>query len=111
MRRPARIVLNGLTILSLILFLATVALWVRGFRGMDEFSYIGPGRVIGVSNPRGDVAIYHGSDPKNFRRGFLHTRIGALTLARELGRPRERWGPVRLWPATEISGRIIAVRV
>ena len=109
MRRLGRILLNALTVLSLFLFVATVVLWVRGYWGMDEFSYIGSRRVIGVSNPRGDVAIYHGSDPTNFRRGFQHTRIGALTLTRQLGRPHRSWGMVRLWPATGISGKIIAI--
>jgi hypothetical protein len=30
-RRLARILLNALTVLSLLLFVATVALWVRGY--------------------------------------------------------------------------------
>ena len=36
MKRLARILLNALTALSLLLFLATVVLWVRSYRMADQ---------------------------------------------------------------------------
>ena len=39
MRRLYRILLNALTVLSLLLFVATVALWVRSYGHKDGYGY------------------------------------------------------------------------
>ena len=47
-RRLARILLNALTALSLLLFVATVVLWVRSYWRQDFFRRIRPGRPDGL---------------------------------------------------------------
>jgi hypothetical protein len=39
-RRIGRYILNGLTVLSLVLCVATVALWVRSYRGWERFGQV-----------------------------------------------------------------------
>jgi len=74
--RLFRILLNALTVLSLILCVAMVALWVRSARVADcigwDFSDATPGyKLIGIVSTRGAVSfsradIFHGEEPPGF---------------------------------------------
>jgi hypothetical protein len=46
-----------LSALSLVLFLATAALWVRGLRGGDQFIFTTGGRLWWVMSSRGEVSV------------------------------------------------------
>jgi hypothetical protein len=46
-RRLGRIVLNAPTILSLLVCLASAALWVRGHWRMDYMDFVGPAGTLG----------------------------------------------------------------
>ena len=53
MKRLGRILFNAITALSLILFVATVALWVRSHYHADDLSY------LAVWSPAGRMDVYH----------------------------------------------------
>src|SRR5687768_16666315 len=48
-KRLARMLLNALTVLSLLLFVATVVLWVRSYWWAHEFGRVAPPRSGGES--------------------------------------------------------------
>ena len=52
-----RRLLTLLAALSLVLFLATAALWVRGIRGGDQFIFTTGGRLWWVMSSRGRVHV------------------------------------------------------
>jgi hypothetical protein len=56
-KRPFRILTSALTLLSLLLFAATVVLWVRSYRQPD---YTVTGRGYLVMTHRGNLFIYDG---------------------------------------------------
>jgi hypothetical protein len=126
-RRPFRIVTRGVTVLSLILFVATVALWVRsyryGYEGLDGFYYDGNRGYGAVYSWRGGVWLFVSADrrypqaPATWGRlgGFaweIRTRrLGSTDLAvsethRPLGvgyeKGTDRWnGPWHLWVVSD----------
>jgi hypothetical protein len=90
-----RILLNALTALSLILFAAVVALWVRSYWASDELGYISGGGIVSISNPRGHLAIFVDSPVSG--HGFTHLSRLPVHLDRDLPAPDSQWGPFRVW--------------
>src|SRR4051794_2919043 len=88
MRRPGRIIFDGLAGLSLLLILAAAVLWVRTARGpqIDFFVVITPGRSYGLGTEVGAVIgflqqerpAYRDGDPDDVQwvgAGFRYLRI------------------------------------
>jgi len=63
-RRLARILLNAMTALSLLLFLATVALKVRSHWRLHDLNYIAERRMIAGANCRDGLALFWDSTPR-----------------------------------------------
>ena len=57
MKRPARILLDAVTVLSLLLFLATVALWIRGHFAYDVIGYRNEWGSVRLQSSRGGLAV------------------------------------------------------
>jgi hypothetical protein len=57
-RRLLRILLNALTALSLILLLATVALWVRGYFKYEVIGFRGHGKQAWIESSSGSFATF-----------------------------------------------------
>src|SRR4051794_3283122 len=88
MRRPGRIIFDGLAGLSLLLILAAAVLWVRTARGpqIDFFVVIRPGRSYGLGTETGRLIgflqqerpAYRDNDPDDVQwvgAGFRYLRI------------------------------------
>jgi hypothetical protein len=60
MKRLARILLNVATALSLLLCVATVALWVRTHYVLDDWQRFGGGTGLFILTPRGELALMWG---------------------------------------------------
>jgi hypothetical protein len=69
-RRIGRYILNGLTILSLVLCVATAAFWVRSHWRGDQFGLGFPNQMyFEIQSGNGDLVLSEGRD--NFSNGFL----------------------------------------
>ena len=90
-----RSIFNGLTVLSLVLCVATAGLWVRTYAGpqIDFFTVISVSRSYGVGTERGRVIgflqqerpSYRADDPDDVqlrRAGFRYLRISSNGLRR-----------------------------
>jgi hypothetical protein len=55
MRRTGRRILNGITVLSLVLCLGVAALWVRGYSRADDVSWVGKLKNAEVSSEGGSI--------------------------------------------------------
>jgi hypothetical protein len=117
-KRLCRILLNALTALSLILFVATVALWVRTAVGpqVDLFTTISATRSYGLGTEHGGRIIgflqqerpsYRADDPADIqlgRGGFRYLRITS--------RGMRRWNLVLpLWSLTGVAAAMPATRL
>ena len=78
MRRLARILLNAVTMLSLVLFVATVALWVRSYWRGDYIRFVRPGRP-------------------NAESFFAHLVLGQGGAGIQVGLLSPEWAG-RVWP-------------
>jgi len=110
-RRLARILLNTVTVLSLLLCVATVVLWVRSYQVMVEFGYGRKSGSFGMGNAVGEVVVYTDKwplDPRVVPPGFRHMRHTAFSTEQSFGPPNRRWGPVRAW--TDLRYNYVGVR-
>ena len=80
MRRLIRILLNALTVLSLVLSVATVALWVRSYGGSDYVTRLTPGpvtshsvshRTIGAQWTLGQIRLVRGEHTAYLPRDYV----------------------------------------
>jgi hypothetical protein len=58
MKRLRRILLNVLTVLSLILFAATLVLWVRGYFTYEVIGFRGPCETAWIESSAGSLATF-----------------------------------------------------
>jgi hypothetical protein len=113
----ARIILNAATAVSLVLCVATVALWVRSYLGpqIEFFTTVGPRRSYGVGTERGGVIgflqregpAYRDGDPDDIWRdggGFRYLRVTSDGM--------RRWNlVVPLWAPTLATAVLPLARV
>ena len=68
MKRPLRIMFNALTVLSLLLCFATIALWARSYWQAQFIGYLCPGGWVGVLSMGGLLRVEHGNYSDDGRR-------------------------------------------
>jgi hypothetical protein len=117
-RRVARILLNALTVLSLLLCVATVVLWVRTAVGpqVDLFTTITATRSYGLGTEHGGRIIgflqqerptYRADDPADVQIGR-----GSFRYLRITSRGMRRWNLVLpLWCLAGVAAAMPAVRL
>jgi hypothetical protein len=105
MKCVLRILFNVLTVLSLLLCVATVLLWVRSYWSLDEFGYrFRDDSGVSISNPRGHLLVWwHFPGPKDgpmsFRPGFFHHQTASPggDFEDDFGSAQLKWGPLHVW--------------
>ncbi len=111
MRRVRRYILNALTVLSLLLCVATAALWVRSYRVLDSYQSFRPadGRLIALALLRGGLQIAHGDgfprDHPLANAGWESIEMGDFML----GPPDKNW-QLLFGGVTSIDQRLLGFR-
>src|SRR5688572_20713238 len=96
-----RFLFNFLSLLSLLVLIAVLVLWYRGYRTADYFAYCGQTKELGLISTVGRIVVYHETAIPPFRWngsfGFQYAAlpapdsISAYTLANS-PRPVEWFG-------------------
>ena len=75
--RLARILLNALTVLSLVLCVATVALWILTYRVGREANVSGRRGLVGGNSSAGGLAVYVGGHRADVTVVTRHRQVPA----------------------------------
>jgi hypothetical protein len=123
-RRLARILLNALTALSLILFAATAVLWVRGYFTYEMIGYQGNWKRAWIESSSGSLAIFVVSSSEPFDEipgwywrifgvpepmGLSWGRFGFGVVSRRLGPRHVRAAFAPSWSVALITAALPAV--
>jgi hypothetical protein len=111
-RRLPRILLNALTALSLILFVATVALWVGSYWVAYDVAFVGRHWCLAGANAREGLAVnWESGRQQPFEEGrFIYVDHPPMRMSDIFGTASPAW-PIAAWRDTINSNRVTVVGV